>query len=118
MDIYTSSCHCGRVQIRFLADLCEVVDCNCSYCRRKAALHHRITEDRFFLLSGEEALSKYKFGTMAATHYFCSICGAHTHCRPRSNPSQVNVNVRMIDTFNELRRELRIREYDGQAWAI
>ncbi|CAG9184990.1 GFA family protein [Cupriavidus pinatubonensis] len=118
MQTYTASCHCGLVRYQFTTSLNEVVECNCSYCRRKAALHHRVMEAEFTLLEGETALSAYKFGTMTATHYFCSQCGSHTHCRPRSNPLQVNVNVRMMDNFDEVKDALQIRQYNGKSWDL
>jgi hypothetical protein len=40
------------------------------------------------ITAGEEALTLYQFGTLAAKHYFCSKCGIYTHHQRRSNPNQ------------------------------
>jgi hypothetical protein len=36
---YKASCHCGGIQIEITAELSEVVECNCSVCRRSGFLH-------------------------------------------------------------------------------
>ena len=42
--------------------------------------------EEFRLLSGQEALTGYRFGTGSANHLFCSICGIKTFYQPRSRP--------------------------------
>ena len=41
----------------------------------------------------EQMLSRYRFNTMQAEHFFCSRCGVYTHHRRRSDPTQFSVNV-------------------------
>ena len=53
--------------------------------------------DDFKLTKGEDKLSLYQFYTNTAKHYFCSICGIHTHNRPRSNPKIYGVNIACIE---------------------
>jgi hypothetical protein len=53
--------------------------------------------DGITITAGEDALSLYQFGTMAAKHYFCSKCGIYTHHQRRSNPNQYGVNVACLD---------------------
>lgn len=122
MDIHpashSASCHCGQVRFRFHSVLREVVACNCSYCTRKAALHHRIESSQFELLQGAEMLSQYRFGTHRATHFFCRVCGCHTHCLPRSHPAQINVNVRCVEDAATLLATLPVRQFDGRAWSL
>ncbi len=118
MDIHQASCHCGQVRYRFRSQIREMVECNCSYCVRKAALHHRIDAEQFELLQGAALLSQYRFATMQATHFFCSACGTHTHCFPRSSPGQVNVNLRCVENAVVLLATLPVRQFDGRAWQI
>lgn len=99
----------------FLAGLDSAVSCNCSYCTRKAAMHLRVGADRFRLLQGEAALSLYRFGTLRARHHFCSHCGIHTHCRPRSAPEQVNVNLHCLE--DPALRPATVRRFDGRSWS-
>lgn len=49
------------------------------------------------LVQGEYKLSCYSFGTGAAQHYFCSVCGIYTHHQRRSNPTQFGVNLACLE---------------------
>jgi hypothetical protein len=55
-----------------------------------------LVED-FTITSGRDVLCLYKFNTMTAEHFFCSICGIYTHHKRRSNPNQLGVNVACLD---------------------
>jgi hypothetical protein len=70
--------------------------------------------DEFGLLGGEDALTEYRFGSFRASHYFCSTCGIHTHCRPRSAPEQVNVNLNCV--VDRAVRPTDVRPFDGLSW--
>ena len=111
---HSAQCHCGRVRFEFFSNIDAAVECNCSYCSRKAALHHRVPEDAFRLIEGEGALAEYRFGSLRARHYFCSTCGIHTHCRPRSAPEQVNVNLNCA--VDRTLQPAHVRQYDGLSW--
>ena len=111
---HRGQCHCGRVRFEFFSNVDAAVACNCSYCVRKAALHHRVTEADFRLIRGDDALAAYQFGTFRARHYFCSTCGIHTHCRPRSAPEQVNVNLNCA--LDHTTRPTAVRQFDGLSW--
>ena len=41
MPTHTGSCHCGRFTFEVNADIVNVVECNCSICCKKGALHFR-----------------------------------------------------------------------------
>ena len=113
---YRGACHCGLVEFEFRAVVRMAVECNCSYCRRKAALHHRVAGESFALLKGADALATYQFGTHRARHQFCRVCGSHTHCHPRSAPDQVNVNLRCVDELDPPEQHVSISQYDGRSW--
>lgn len=91
-------CHCRRV--RFEVDAPAVVaalDCNCSICRMTGSLHLIVPASRFRLVSGEDALTDYRFNTGAARHLFCRHCGVKSFYVPRSHPDGWSVNVRCLD---------------------
>lgn len=59
-------------------------------------------EGSFLLLKGEEYLSQYQLGTLAAKHYFCSTYGVYTHHKPRSKPNIFRVNAGCIEEIDPL----------------
>ncbi len=108
-------CHCRAV--RFEAEVereVEVLDCNCSICRATGYLHLIVPHDAFRLLSGGEMLTGYRFGTGAANHLFCSVCGIKSFYQPRSHPDAWSVNVNALDDPDAL--EMRVRKFDGRNW--
>ena len=66
MQIYEDGCHCGRVRFRAEVDLELMSACNCSMCAKKGSLHLVVPPEQFTLLSGEDALVTYTFGTVNA----------------------------------------------------
>ena len=108
-------CHCRAV--RFEAAVAEpvaVLDCNCSICSMTGFRHLIVAHDDFRLLQGEEALSRYRFGTLAAEHLFCRICGIKSFYQPRSHPGAYSVNFRCLDPGHGL--EPAVRQFDGRNW--
>lgn len=107
-------CHCGRVRFRVrLEGPREALDCNCSVCTKKGYLHLIVPKEAFELLSGEDALATYTFGTHVARHRFCSTCGMHPFYVPRSHPDGIDVNVRCLDVGPGV---FTIAPFDGQNW--
>lgn len=113
--IHRGGCHCGRV--RFEADgpaRLDVLDCNCSICRKVGFLHWIVPLSRFRLISGAEHLRSYQFGTGIAQHRFCGVCGIKAFYVPRSNPDGMDINVRCLD--DDERRVVSVEAFDGQNW--
>jgi hypothetical protein len=116
MPRYLGSCHCGRVRFEIDAVIDRVTECNCSICSKKGILHFRVPPENFRLLSGSEHLGTYQFGTMAAKHHFCTVCGIHTFTRPRAAPDLYTVNVRCLDDVDLANLGCEIVKFDGQNW--
>lgn len=111
----TGGCHCGAV--RFAAEVeprAELLECNCSLCRHSAYLHLIVPHGRFELLSGEGALTSYRFGTGVAEHLFCRTCGVKSFYQPRSHPMAWSVNFRSLDEGHGL--SATARAFDGRNW--
>ena len=111
----TGGCHCGAV--RFQAEVpveVEILDCNCSICSATGFLHLIVPHGDFVLQSGEAALTSYRFGSGAADHLFCRICGIKSFYQPRSHPDCWSVNLNALDARDGLR--ILIRPFDGRDW--
>ena len=70
--------------------------CNCSICRRRNALMHRVPATQFRLIEGADALKLYHFNTSTARHYFCNTCGIYPFHRPRIEPDAYTINVNCL----------------------
>lgn len=100
MPRYLGSCHCGKVRFAVDAEIDHVRVCDCSICRRRGALIHRVEEVQFELLSPLDELATYKFNTRQATDYFCPECGILPFRRPRTAPHLWAINVRCLEDID------------------
>ena len=107
-------CHCQAV--RFVAELPEppvpALTCNCSICAATGFLHIMVPHKDFELISGRDSLTSYRFGTGAAEHLFCRVCGIKSFYQPRSHPEAWSVNANCLDEPPEL----AVEEFDGRNW--
>ena len=113
--VISGGCHCGAV--RFEARVprkVELLDCNCSICAMTGYLHLIVPHGDFELLSGPDALTAYRFGTGAAEHLFCSVCGVKSFYQPRSHPNAWSLNVNALDDSSAL--EMKVTAFNGRDW--
>ena len=108
------SCHCGAVKFTttLTQDFASARRCTCSICRMRGAVAVTSTPADFQITQGEDKLATYRFNTMSAEHHFCSVCGAYTHHKRRSNPGQLGVNVACLEGVSPLDFE-EVVVYDG-----
>ena len=115
MTTHKGGCHCGRVRFEVDAPAKPVVqECNCSICAKTGFLHLIVPHSRFRLVSGEDALTTYRFNTGVAKHHFCNHCGIKSWYVPRSHPDGVSVNARCLDSGTI--EELVVETFDGRNW--
>ena len=111
----TGGCHCGGVRFQAEAERePDMLDCNCSICAASGYLHLFIPHDRLKLLSGEEQLTSYRFGSGEAEHLFCSRCGVKSFYQPRSHPDCWSVHFACLDDDSMLRP--KITKFNGRNW--
>ncbi len=107
-------CHCGAV--RFSAILPDppvpALECNCSICSMTGFIHLIVPHGDFALERGADQLTSYRFGSGAAEHLFCAVCGIKSFYQPRSHPDAGSVNAYCLDQ----RPELAIEFFDGREW--
>ena len=111
----TGGCHCGAVRFEArVPEEVEVLDCNCSICSMTGFRHLIVAHGDFRLISGGDRLASYRFGTRAAEHLFCSVCGIKSFYQPRSHPDAWSVNLNAVDDTSGLR--VTVRKFDGRNW--
>ncbi len=72
--IYEGSCHCQAVTFQVEApEALEVEYCNCSICSKAGYLHLIVPRSRFELLTGQDALTDYRFNSQVAQHTFAKF---------------------------------------------
>ena len=98
MRTYRGSCHCGRVRFEIDAAIDHVRVCDCSICRRRGALNHRVPKENIRLLTSWSDLVLYQWGSRTAKDYFCPACGILPFRRPSDpTPQEVREGVPPFD---------------------
>ncbi|PVE26249.1 aldehyde-activating protein [Microvirga sp. KLBC 81] len=100
MALHKGSCHCGEVAFEVETDLSQVIECNCSICRRKGYMLAFVPRSLLKVLRGEGKLSTYTFNTHTIRHRFCRECGCATFGegqQPGGEPMAA-INVRCLET--------------------
>jgi hypothetical protein len=82
MPTFEGQCHCGALAFRFRTALpherWQVRACQCSFCRRHAALSTSDPGGRLeFLIKEADALQRYRFGLRTADFLICTRCGVY-----------------------------------------
>jgi hypothetical protein len=97
MDTHQGQCHCGAVRFEMDSNVDEAMQCNCSFCVRRGTTIHRVPEENFRLLAGEDSLTRYGSRDFS-DHYFCKTCGIQCFSRVNfDNSPVVMVNVGCFD---------------------
>tara|TARA_Y100000590_G_scaffold112696_1_gene128518 strand:+ start:515 stop:886 length:372 start_codon:yes stop_codon:yes gene_type:complete len=94
------TCHCKGVEAEVEvpeSGFKKIMRCNCSICKRKGYIIGVTGPDDFKIIKGENLLKLYQFHSKTAKHYFCTVCGIHTHNRPRIDPNIYGVNIACIE---------------------
>jgi len=113
--IHNGSCHCGKVAFTVEGDVQQVMDCNCSHCRRKGYLLWFAPRDKVKLSTPESAMSTYTFNKHVIKHQFCSACGIHTFgegADPAGN-AMAAINVRCLEGVDLA--ALEVKQFDGRS---
>ena len=109
----TGSCHCGAIRYRVEEDApTEAMECKCSICRRRGALHHFTAADKFTLETSRDALTTYRWNTENLGLHFCKTCGCAPFAEGESPKGpMVEINLRCADGIDL--DGLKINKFDG-----
>jgi hypothetical protein len=78
------------VRFEIEAEIDHVRSCDCSICRKRGALNHRIPKENLRLLTPWEDLVLYQWGSRTARDFFCPTCGIQPFRRP-SDPTPAEI---------------------------
>jgi hypothetical protein len=60
----------------------------------------KVPEAALRIDAGEHLLTRYRWNTMRAQHYFCSRCGIYLFHRKRAAPDYYGINIFCLDGFD------------------
>ena len=114
--IHEGSCHCGRIAFKLEGEVGEVLDCNCSMCRRKGALLAAFPRDALTLTTPEADMGTYRFNKHAIDHHFCTQCGISpfSEGKGRDGRRMVMVNARCLPDVDL--STLEVTTFDGASY--
>jgi hypothetical protein len=100
--MFAGGCHCGNLRIAFWsehpASRLPVRACQCSFCRRHAALATTDPGGRLRISAEDPALvSRYLFGFETAEYLVCGRCGVYVAAVTRADPRTGIAIVNALD---------------------
>ena len=111
---YSGGCQCGRVKYQIMAEIDEIMACNCSRCGKLGSLFAFVPLSDFTLQSGKDAVTDFQFNKHAIHHFFCATCGIESYAigKRRDGTEMAGINVRCLEGI-ELDK-LKIKQIDGR----
>ena len=111
------SCHCGAVSFLVNDAPQRLVSCNCSACRRFAALWFHTLTTNVTIAAAPDATIAYAWGDRCLAFQSCKTCGCTTHYTPLDGTDRMALNMRMADP--DAIKDVPVRHFDGaETWAF
>lgn len=115
--VHAGSCHCGKVAFDVEADITDVIDCNCSMCRRRGGLLAFAPREALTLKTPEANFGTYTFNKHHIQHHFCLTCGVSPFSdgvNPKNGEKMAAINVRCLPDVDL--DALKIAKVDGASF--
>ncbi|MCL9782215.1 aldehyde-activating protein [Vibrio sp. S4M6] len=108
-------CHCGSVSLELSSSPEEVGECNCSICRRYAALWAYFSPEQVQIVIKEQTVF-YSWGDKEVKFHRCNSCGCLTHYVTTEKCSEdiLAVNMRMAES--EVLSSIAVRKINGASY--
>ncbi len=109
-----ASCHCGNIKITVPATIVTVTSCNCSVCRKYAALWAYFSPLDVKINALKGVIKSYCWGDKTIEFHHCNNCGCITHYTPTElgDKNKMAVNFRLVSA--DIVSALKIRYFDGE----
>lgn len=104
LKTYRGACHCRAVRFEADLDLTQpTFRCNCTICRRTRFWAAVARSDSFRVLSGNDQLTQYLFGSKKNEHYFCRHCGVRAFGIGNDTPigKMVGVHLGCLENISD-----------------
>jgi len=119
MKRYQGSCLCGGIRYEIQGEICDVLNCHCSDCRKShgAAFRTRGSVDSgdFTFLDGAILLRRYEHKP-GEFRSFCSVCGSNIATFFRDPSSRIGLALGTLDTVFDERAEFHVFTSDKADW--
>lgn len=109
-DVITCACLCGTVRFQ-ITEPEKLTSCNCSACRRYAALWAYAPPANARFLQGEGTTVPYLRGEESLAFHHCATCGNLTHWQSQIDERR-SFNMRLAEDPDVI-AHVRIRRFDG-----
>jgi len=99
--MYYGKCLCGKVEIKVIGEISDIIHCHCSLCRKNSgtafATNGFINASEFEIVSGSHNLTKFSFKP-GRNRYFCASCGSPVYSSNKQDPSRYRIRLGVLDT--------------------
>ena len=116
--MFETSCHCGNIRLKASKLPASLTDCNCSICRRYAALWAYYPDRQVEIEIRDADSGVYAWGEKTIDYHFCPICACCTHYSSKleNGRTRIAINARMAPA--EDIAAIRVRRFDGaRSWS-
>lgn len=99
--MYLGKCLCGKVEIKIIGEISDIIHCHCSLCRKSSgtafATNGFINSKEFEITSGKNNLSKFSFKPGQNRH-FCISCGSPVYSSNEQDPARYRIRLGVLDS--------------------